>query len=224
VPRLRGAALAAAGASGWVALTEDHCLATPDWIAELEGAITEETEVVGGGMGNAQPGATEWAAYFSEYGFFASTRSPAAAAHPSLTGANVAYGPRLRERVAAWASQGAWENVIHDRLAAEGVGMRFVPRARVLQNAVYGFLPFCRDRYEHGLAYARDRLTEAGGAGRWLRLASVPLLPFLLTLRVARAAAREDASSFVRALPTTFAFLAAWSVGEGMGYLRGSTR
>lgn len=224
VPRLRGVALQAAAGAGWVALTEDHCLVARDWIQELERAIGGDTEVVGGGMGNAQSGPTEWAAYFSEYGFFASTRATAAGAAPSLTGANVAYGPRVRGRVAEWASGGVWENVIHERLAGEGVRMRFAPRARVLQNALYRFLPFCRDRYDHGVDYARDRLAQSGGAGRWLRLASVPVLPFLLTLRVARAAAREDASSFVRALPTTFAFLAAWSVGEGIGYLRGSSR
>jgi hypothetical protein len=43
----------------------------------------------------------------------------------------------------------------------------------------------------------------------------------LLTWRVARASARSRWGTFLRALPATFLFLTAWSVGEAVGYLRG---
>jgi hypothetical protein len=49
------------------------------------------------------------------------------------------------------------------------------------------------------------------------------LLPPLLVLRVARAAAPGRWLTFLRALPATFAFLTAWSIGEAVGYARGAS-
>jgi hypothetical protein len=221
IPRLRGAGMAAAR-EDWIAVTEDHCVADPRWVEVLLGQTDGASQVVGGGVGNARPGALNWAAYFSEYGFFSSARPPADG-YTLVTGANVMYGPDVSERVARWAAEGAWEDVIHGRLASEGVRFRFVPGARVSQNDTYGLAAFCRDRYEHGLDYARVRLRENPGTSRALRLATIPLLPFVLTARVARAAAGENPSAFAKALPFTFTFLGAWSLGEAAGYWRGGS-
>lgn len=140
---------------------------------------------------------------------------------PLLTGANVAYGPRVRADVARRARAGAWEDVIHAELAREGRTLRFVGAARVLQNDTYHFGAFCRDRYDHAVSYARTRLAENPGTSRALRIASTPLLPGVLTARVGRAALREHPGAFLRALPFTVAFLASWAAGEAVGYLRG---
>jgi hypothetical protein len=218
IPRLRGVGMQATSAR-WVAVTEDHCVVEPQWLAELLSEAGGQSQVVGGGVGNARPGALNWAAYFAEYGFFSSARP--ASAPPLVTGANVMYGPEVARRVARWALEGAWEDVIHARLADEGVGLRFAPRARVRQNDAYAFRAFCRDRYEHGRDYARVRLRENPGMSRALRLSTTPLLPWVLTGRVARSAAGEDRLAFFRALPFTFAFLAAWSWGEASGYWKG---
>jgi hypothetical protein len=219
IPRLRGAGMTSA-AGGWIAVTEDHCVVDPDWMAHLLQLADGSCQVVGGGVGNARPGALNWAAYFSEYGFFSSAR-PASEGFTLVTGANVMYGPEVSRRVASWASEGAWEDVIHARLAAEGVSIRFAPLARVRQNHEYRFWAFCRDRYEHALDFARVRLRENPGTSRLVRLVTTPLLPFVLTARVARASSGEDRRAFMAALPFTFAFLSAWSWGEAVGYWRG---
>src|SRR5437773_2277443 len=110
-------------------------------------------------MGNAQrERAVDWAAYFSEYGFFSSTRRDSN--RPLLTGANVAYRRRIINQVVQWARQGEWENVAHHRLLAKGSAMRFVSSAAVYQNKNYRFREFCMDRFEHGRDYARKRLSE----------------------------------------------------------------
>ena len=101
--------------------------------------------------------------------------------------------------------------------------MRFVSSAAVYQNKNYRFFEFCVDRYEHGRDFARKRLIEEPGSRRWLLLLASPLLPPLLTWRVAKAAAHGRWSTFLRALPATFLFLTAWSVGEAVGYLRGAS-
>jgi hypothetical protein len=137
-----------------------------------------------------------------------------------LTGANVAYSREVVGEVAEWMTAGAWENVVHDRLAARrgGRGLLFVAEARVYHRHSYRFAAFCRDRFEHGRAYARDRMAERG-SGRWARLALTPLLPLVLFKRVAGASAGESPGAFLLAAPVTLAFLAAWAVGEGVGYL-----
>jgi hypothetical protein len=52
-------------------------------------------------------------------------------------------------------------------------------------------------------------------------LATVWLLPPLLALRIARVIAARQRAAFVRALPITLAFLAAWAAGEWWGYALG---
>jgi hypothetical protein len=223
VPRLRGAGMAAAPAAAWLAVTEDHCLADPAWLERLRDAAEPGVDVVGGGMGNARPGVVEWAAYFSEYGFFSSTR-PAATEPMLVTGANVAYAARIVPTVARQALSGDWENTIHGRLRQAGASFRWEPRARILQNGTYRVGSFLLDRFQHGRDFARTRLAGRPGVIRWLLLAGTPVLPFVLTVRVGRAAAGEHHLAFVRSLPLTFGFLAAWSVGEAVGYLQGAPR
>ena len=131
------------------------------------------------------------------------------------------YAPDVTEPVARWAAAGAWEDVIHKRLAAEKARFLFLPGARVRQNATYELGSFCRDRFQHGHDYARVRLAENPGMSRAMRLATAPILPLVLTARVGRAAAGESPAAFVSALPFTIAFLSAWSLGEIVGYWKG---
>lgn len=219
VPRLRAAGMMATSGD-IVALTEDHCVAAPDWLDQLTGG---SADVMGGAMDNAQARrAVDWAAYFAEYGFFAQPGE--AGGVPLLTGANVAYRRSVADRVARWAAEGEWENVVHARLRGSGSTLQFVRSAAVAQNQSYSFRAFCRDRYEHGYAYARRRLSAEALSRPWMYLAGGALLPFVLTGRVARATRPPRRGAFLRALPITFAFLTAWVLGEMVGYWHGPDR
>ena len=221
IPALR--ALGMGQATGdVVALTEDHCIADENWVEALMQTAHGDADVVGGGMDNARRSrAVDWAAYFAEYGFFSTERPEQNSGTPLLTGANVAYKRHVIADVIGWAQDGEWENVAHSRLVAQGSMLRFARTAAIYQNQTYSLRAFCVDRYEHGRDYARKRLTEESPNKRWMLFAASPLLPPLLTMRVARAAARSRWGTFLRALPATFVFLTAWSVGEAVGYLRG---
>lgn len=225
VPRLRGIGIAEADGE-WVALTEDHCVADPGWLDALLGAVGPEVHVLGGSMGNAKPErATDWGAFFSEYGFFGANRPVSLeGATPLITGANVAYHRSVVPQVAAWALEGSWENVIHDRLHAGGHRFRLVPPARIRQNLSYHLASFCADRFEHGLDYAATRAQRLPVWRRAALIAASPVLPLLLATRVARSVNAEERRHFVRALPATLAFLSAWAVGEAVGYARGAAR
>jgi glycosyltransferase involved in cell wall biosynthesis len=225
IPQLRGLGMAEA-TGDIVALTEDHCIADPHWLEALTRHTGHDADVTGGGMDNAQrERAVDWGAYFSEYGFFAPARddAPGSAGGGAtlLTGANVAYARSVVGEVAAWARQGEWENVAHQRLTARGRVLRFIPDAVIYQNKRYRFGAFCLDRYAHGRDYARTRLAQERSSRRWVLLALSPLLPVVLTFRVARAAANRRWRTFLRALPATAAFLSAWAVGEAVGYALG---
>ncbi len=226
IPQLRAAGLSVAG--GLItALTEDHCVASPGWVSTMAAYADTDVDVVGGGMDNARADrALEWGAFFAEYGFFSAVtpRPPQPEGTTLLlTGANVAYARRVLPDVIAWTLDGAWENVVHDRLRAGGAVMRFDPTARVGQNLMYSLGAFCAERYQHGHDYARVRLALSPGENRFVRIAASLALPPVLTLRVARTAVGSAARavSFLRALPFTLTFLAAWSAGEAIGYLRG---
>ncbi|CAN5407122.1 hypothetical protein BH24GEM3_BH24GEM3_12380 [soil metagenome] len=224
IPELRAEGMAAAEGD-IVALTEDHCVVSEDWLAQMLRAQSAGADVVGGAMDNAQrQRAIDWAAYFAEYGFFAEGEGRSATAEPKITGANVTYSRRVLDEVIRWGRQGEWENVAHSRLAAQGSALQFLRTAAVYQNQNYRFWDFCRDRYEHGRDFARRRLVDEGTGRRWLYLPGSFALPGILLTRVARATGRQNRGPFLRALPLTAAFLVAWSVGEAVGYLKGPAR
>ncbi len=218
LPRLRGAGLAQAGGD-WVAMTEDHCVADPGWLAALQAAGEPGVQVLGGRMGNARrERAVDCGAFFAEYGFYGARGNPPDAT-PHMTEANAAYHRSVIADVAAWAKDGQWENVIHDRLRAQGRRFQSVPGARVRQNLRYHLRPFCRDRFAHGRDFARARGRDIPAWRRMLLALGTPVLPLLLAARVARAADPEEVATFGRALPATLTFLGAWAAGEAVGYL-----
>jgi hypothetical protein len=204
VPRIRGAGLRMATAE-WVFLTEDNCLADPDWLPAMMAALNPDAGVIGGSMGNARTARIiDWGAFFAEYGFFGPETIP---------------GDRV-EGIAALALAGDWEDVIHGRLSARGVALARAPRAVVRQQLHYRLGSFMRDRFEHGRDYATVRRDGWGFALRLLHGVAAPALPLLLAARIWRATGRHSSRSFWRALPATLVFLLAWGVGESFGYLR----
>ena len=220
VPHIRGAGLATATGE-WVALTEDHCVADAGWLAAYIEAAGQSVDMLGGAVGNAQrERAIDCAAYFAEYGFFGATAAGAGRVPPLITGANVVYHRRVVGDVASWASRGEWENVIHTRLHDAGRVIRLVPSARVRQNLRYGIAAFCRDRFEHGRDFAATRARGITAVRRAVLAAGTVALPPVLAWRIARLADRGEREQFVRALPMTLLFLAAWSAGEAAGYLK----
>lgn len=224
VPALRGLAMQATTGDP-VLVTEDHLVPAPDWMDRLLPALGPGIGAAGGGMANGEGlGLLAWAAYFSDYGFYSRARRDPPGTTPLLTAANIAYPRRVVADVAAWSLAGEWENVLHDRLRAQGERLAFVPDAVVYHVQRYGLVEFCRDRYEHGLEYARSRLAEHPESNRWLLLVLAPLLAGLLFLRIGRAAWRERPLLFAAAAPLTLVLLGWWAIGEAVGYGMGPAR
>jgi hypothetical protein len=218
LPEIRGAGLAAA-TGDWVLLTEDGCLAHPDWVQRLTARFAPDCDVVGGVMGTGRPARSiDAAAGFVEYGFYGLLQRPSAA--PALACANVAYHRRVLADVAAWSSAGQWEAEIHARLAAQGARFRLVTDALVEPNVPHRLGEFCQNRYQHGRDYARVRSGRLAMAVRLGLACGTPMLPAVLTWRVWHRAGRAAPGEFFRALPFTLVFFGAWASGEAAGYLR----
>ncbi len=127
-------------------------------------------------------------------------------------------------RVAEWALAGEWEDVIHSRLAAEGERFDLAPGAVVRQQLRYTLAGFARDRFEHGDDFATVRARGFTPFQRVVWAAGAVLLPGILVARIWRSTGRQQPGAFLRALPFTLGFLAAWAGGEATGYLRGAPR
>jgi hypothetical protein len=221
LPEIRGAGLAAAS-TDWVLLTEDNCIAQPDWIARMSAGMRSDVDVVGGSVANPTTGrAVDLAAGFAEYGSYGRHRSGAAPGRaPLVAAASAAYRQSVCGEVASWATAGDWEDTIHERLAARGARFAVVPDATVEQNLEHRPGQFCRNRFEHARAYAERRSARISRTRRMAMIGAAPLLVPLLAWRAWRSAGRDSPASFLRALPFTLLFFSAWALGEASGYAR----
>jgi hypothetical protein len=201
-----------------VALTIAQMIPAPDWIATIR-RLHEEHPVVGGAI---EPGPglrlVDWAELFCRY----ARDLPPFPARESLElpGDNAAYARAALERVRDTYSDGFWEPHVHRRLAAEGAAPWQAPELLVRQGRSAGFAAFFRQRLEHGRAHGRQRGSEASRAENAVRMLAAPLVPFVMTLRVARLVwgKGRHGARLAAALPVVLAFNVAWGLAEGLGH------
>ncbi|MEZ5360859.1 MAG: glycosyltransferase [Bryobacterales bacterium] len=220
VPELRWAALAETDTE-LVAAIESRCVPAPDWAAQLVEAhqLYPETPAIGGPVAPSEPiSAFDWALYFCEYGAFAPPLEPGPA--QALSGANLSYKRAALEQHRDLLDSGDWETFLHARWLAAGRPLRLCPASIRFHNTMTPAAAL-RQRYHYGRGYAADRVRCEGVSGLFYALLS-PLLPLVLTLRQSRQAfAKGMRRAFVRALGWVVLLNAAWSIGEGAGYLFG---
>ncbi|MGH9441816.1 MAG: hypothetical protein ACRD16_06035 [Thermoanaerobaculia bacterium] len=215
------AALRAAGileaAGAVVALVEPWAIAQPGWGRSLlEGHARAGGDAVVGGpvLYGGTGGSASLAEFYFEYGAFLPPLTPEVTELPVN---NVSYSSALLERFRSDWSRGFWKHFLHRRMRASGTKFFASPGALVRHVREVPFLQFCRERLDHGRAYAGLRESS-----RW-RVLLAPVLPFLLTGRIARAVwSRPGARRpLVEALPLLLAAEGAWAVGEALGCAAG---
>jgi hypothetical protein len=211
IPQLRRDAVRAARAPR-IAITEDHCLFPDDWLA---GMTSPDDDVRGGGVSNGLRSYTGWAQYFTRYHAFLPPVGKGATRH--LPGNSASYPRRAFELSSI--DDGFWEAEFNGDLLRKGVRFFSDPALTVEQRQRRGWLEFALLRYQHGRCYGGRR---EGSKLRLLVLA--PLIPLVLLLRMARAAARKPGyrGRFAVALPLIAFYVLAWSAGEIAGYICGA--
>lgn len=220
VPSLRGAGLRASSGEV-VALLEDHLRPAPGWLDALRARHAQSASrlAVGGAVDPVDTGRLiDWAAYFCEYGWHMSPVCEGAAA--LLTAANISY---KRAALAMFGELDAWETVWHARLRDRGQELFRDPDMVVLHERRFFLGPFVRERIAYGRDYAATRARGMTPGERIARAVSAPVLPFVLATRLGASVFRKRRNrwKFIAALPWTLLFLAAWALGEEIGYVAG---
>ena len=226
-PELAAAAVRVARGSV-VLLTEDHCVAHPDWIHQLYAAIRRGGDApragAAGGPVALAPGCRsglEWAFHYSDFaGFIPPVRGGPSR---SLSACNAAYSRATLEQVRATWSDAFHETRVHAAIRQRVGPLMVVPEAVVVSGRRVQFLDALRERYAFGRLYGALLMSSTPLIRRGLRAAVTPLLPPLLLGRIARRASRspETRRGFLRGLPHLVPLLLAWSCGEGVGVLTG---
>jgi glycosyltransferase involved in cell wall biosynthesis len=221
IPELRREALRLARGE-IVALTEARLVPAKNWLALLREAhrTHPEAPAIGGAIAHAGASAYDTAVFFCEYGWHLPPIPDGPA--PELSGANLSYKRWALDVCQDLVDAAAWEPFLHRRLEQHGHELLRAGQAQVAYHNSLTLGQFLRQRFHYGRWFAAERARSMPWARRLAHTAFTPLLPLLLTFRLARlAAARGHLGEFLRALPWIVVFEAVWSLGEGCGYLFG---
>lgn len=222
VPQLRGEGVRAARGR-LIAITEDHCLFAPRWLAGfIEAHAAREVAAVGGPVENARTGSiADWAIYFSRY---AGSMPPLGrGSTAALPGNNACYKREALDAVAALLKDGFWENDVNRELVARGRVLWLEPELVVTHNKPYRFVPYLALRCRHARCFGGMIRERAGWAELMQRVLFSPLIPLMLLVRSARAirSKKRCGREFLLALPALLLCYGVWFWGELVGYLRG---
>lgn len=203
-----------------ILLTEDSCVAHPDWVSTLAGSEWRDRAAVGGAiepMPDASP--AMWAFYYVD--FFRYMRPLERGVSPSLSVCNVAYHrSHLAQTETMWAN-GFHETEIHRELQARFGSLYLEPDAEVRVRRTVSFRDAVYERYAFGRLFAATRVAYADTGRRLYYMIFSPALPVLLMGRMTAKAfkSRPALPMFMRALPSLLSMVFAWTWGEWLGYL-----
>lgn len=210
----------AATSGAIVALTTAHAVPASDWVAQMLRSHDVAHAGVGGVIAQ-DPAASlaDWAVYFCRYHAF--LPHVEAAVVPEIAGDNAAYKRAALDAVSETWRHGFWEPPVHAALRANGHTLWRTPDVIVVHRRSLGMGGFLRNRLQHGRQYGRDRAAGRPWTDRAVLAARTPLVPFVLTGRVASAVFRRryHLGAFVGALPLIATFYVAWAMGELRGIL-----
>jgi hypothetical protein len=218
VPRLWSEGIELARAP-FLALTIAPMIPAPDWLATIRAQL-ERHEVVAGAIDPApRLRLADWAEYLCRYA--KDMRPFEAHVCRDLPGDNAAYRRELLVRARELYREGFWEPVVNRRLADEGAVLWHDPELVVRQGRSAGWRSFARQRLHHGRAHGRQRGARFGVLRNLAGVLGAPLVPVLLTLRIARTVMRRRRARtrFVLALPFIAIFNVAWAAGEASGHV-----
>jgi GT2 family glycosyltransferase len=218
--RRRAAGLAQASGD-IIAILEDRGVPRPEW-AETLIRVHERLPhaVIGGAIENRGDTVLHWAVYFCDFNRY--QRPFEAGARAYVSDVNIGYKRRAIEATRHLWRDRYHETTVHWALQNAGETLYLTPEFVVDQHrGRLSFGALIRERFAWGRLFAYTRARETGGGKRIVLGALAPLLPGLLLIRHARLqwSKRINFRRFVAASPIVLVLLAAWSVGETVGYI-----
>lgn len=204
-----------------IVLTEDHAHAAPTWCAELLAGLDRHPKAaaMGGAVECDSDRQLNWAVWFCDFGRYQNPLPEGPAAF--VSDSNVAYRRDALVAVAAAWRQDYHETAVHWAMQAAGYELCTTPRAVVWQaRSGLSWSGALRERYVWARSFAG---TRAGliGARRFVLALLTPLLPLLMTWRLAATAIQRGrwTGRFLACLPLIILLQTVWAAGELVGYL-----
>jgi hypothetical protein len=205
-----------------IAMTEDHVVVAPDWVASMLGAHADHPEAaaVGGAVRNgSQKNAVDWASFYAGHAPYIEPLPTGPT--PYLSGVNVSYKREPLRAVLDRSGDRAIETLINDDIKANGGTLVADGRLVVTHFQSRGILATTRLHYYAGRHFeGTRRSSRRNGPLRAARAAALPLPR--VTRRVIAALRRgQPASRVVRIVPAALMLATAQAAGEIVGALRG---
>jgi len=222
IPEMR--AIAMAQASGdFLVITEDHCIAPENWLAEIIKAHESGYSVIGGAVENGSPARLiDWAVFLCEYSGF---MPPIAAGETEfITGNNTSYQRSVIKQVDESLKRDYWEYFLQAELKRMDVKFLSVPSLVISHKKEFGFFYFLTQRFHYSRSFAAMRKRKSTVADQISYLFYTPVLPFHLIWRIARNVKRKkrNRKEFFLSLPLLLIFMGSYALGELAGQLFGS--
>jgi glycosyltransferase involved in cell wall biosynthesis len=222
VPQLRLHGVEAAGGE-IVAIIEEHCLASKEWLGQaLEAHARGEYGAVGGPVvDHAYRRLRDWVVYFCEYN---GSLPPAPDGEVyDLNGANIAYRRTVLIENRDLLTSGYWEAALHPVLVSRGVKFLSAPEMKVHHRGPFNYGYYLKQRYWFSRAFAGSRATHLPLPRRLAYFLAAPVVPFLLLGRMATRVMGKHCrpAKFVQSLPLIMGALAVYVAGEWVGYVAG---
>lgn len=220
--RRRAAGLAAATGK-LIAILEDRGVPRADWArqtVDLHSRLPHA--VIGGAIENGRDRLLNWAVYFCD---FARYQLPLEeGSRDYVSDVNICYKRRaLDSTQEIWATR-YHETTVHWALQRAGEILYLHPAMVVDQmRGSLQFESLLKERLGWGRLFAYTRAREMTRARRLMFGMLAPFLPGILLLRIVRRqfVKRRALGRLAIAWPIVLAFLVAWSLGEGAGYVTG---
>lgn len=222
VPDLRRYAIKVAKAD-YVAIIEEHCVASDDWIATILRCIKDRAAAIGGVVQHANyKRLMDWAVYFTEYNSY---MPPVERGKTyDICAANCVYRRELLMQHLPASGSGYWEASLNPALLAQGEYFLSEPNLVVYHTGPFGFFYYLRQRFLFSRAFAGTRRASVSAGFRIAYLILAPLLIPLLWVRMASrvSAKRHQIGKFMQVLPHMIPITTTYVMGEWVGFLAGS--
>lgn len=221
IPMLRAIGMRAARGE-FVAVTEDHCIPSPDWIATIEARLRAGCDVAGGPVENAYTDRVrDWAAFLTEYAG-AILPMPSGPAR-SVPGNNAAYRRKLVDPLCDTLTRGSWESFHLEGPEGDHLAISMDANMLIRHGRPFDFAYFVSQRFHFCRSFAQMRRERMSRAVRCVYGFGCVLLPPMLWWRALRAllAKRRLVGKYLLCTPLISIYLTAGAFGEMIGYFFG---
>jgi hypothetical protein len=222
VPDLRKYGISKANAD-YVAIIEEHCTASEDWVETILKCIESGPAAIGGVVEDANyQRLVDWAVYFTEYNSY---MPPVEKGETfDICAANCVYRRDLLMKHLPDAGSGYWEAGLNQILRSNGEKFVIEPELIVYHTGPFGLSYYLHQRYLFSRAFAGTRREHASFI---FKVCYLLLAPFLVPLLWARTASRVFAKrrhigKFLQVTPHMVPITATYVFGEWVGFFAGA--